>query len=150
MDGVLHYHEAWHGEEGVIEHWGVAGDPGETQTHGAADKSQARDVLAKLEKDVRANGFRSIPPSRHAMLVVEYQIDGFGHEIHLERRHQIEDKLGALAMLLGLGQCDGGSTGAGTMEVALNVVDFDLAKTALAAAIKGSFMDGYARMYRAT
>ena len=79
---------------------------------------------------------------------MEYAINGFGDGCDIDRRHQLEDHLNELTGWLGLGYCDGGSTGSGTMEVFCQVVDFALAKEALERELKGSQYDGYTRIYR--
>lgn len=47
----------------------------------------------------------------------------------------------------GLGHCDGGSIGSGTMEVAVVVVDVDLAKRVIAADLRGPPFQDYTRIY---
>jgi len=49
---------------------------------------------------------------------------------------------------LGLGHCDGGSSGSGTMEVFCIVVDFALAKAALERELRDSPFAGFGRIYR--
>ncbi len=47
----------------------------------------------------------------------------------------------------GLGHCDGGSIGSGTMEVCCFVVDFDIAKSVIEADLKSTEFDDYSRIY---
>jgi hypothetical protein len=82
------------------------------------------------------------------LLIVEYPIDGMGSEADLDRRHQLEDGFNELVGWLGLGILDGGSIGSGTMEVALLVVDFGIAKAALEARTVGTELAGFTRIYR--
>ena len=47
----------------------------------------------------------------------------------------------------GLGACDGGSIGSGTMEVVNFVVDFDLAKSVIARDLADTEFGDYTRVY---
>jgi hypothetical protein len=48
----------------------------------------------------------------------------------------------------GLGACDGGSIGGGTMEVCNFVVDFDVAKRVIEEDLAGTEFADYVRIYR--
>ena len=48
----------------------------------------------------------------------------------------------------GLGDCDGGSIGSGTMEVCCYVADFDIAKRAIEADLRDTEFGDYTRIYR--
>jgi hypothetical protein len=60
-------------------------------------------------------------------VIVQYRIDGFGSEDDLDRRHAVEDLLNSRLGWTGLGHCDGGDIGSGTMNIVCLVVDPDLA-----------------------
>ena len=127
----IDYREAWFADGMVVEHFGSCGDPGGTRDHPVSDEAEAKRVLNTLRKDARGAGFSSIPPSRHTTLVVEFDIDGFGTGDDLDRRHMLEEQLDQLVGWLGLGHCDGGSIGSGTMEIFLEVVNYTIAHEAL-------------------
>jgi hypothetical protein len=101
-----------------------------------------------LKAEARAAGFRPIPHSRHATLVVEIAIEGMGDHIDLSRRHALEEFLNQQTGWLGLGHCDGGSSGSGSMEAFCIAVDFAISKTALRAALLNSPFSDFTRMYR--
>eukprot|EP01033_Poteriospumella_lacustris_P021311 gene21312-15794_t len=65
--------------------------------------------------------------SRHKGLILEKPIEGFGSAEDLELRHGLQAFLDEKLGWLGLGHCDGGSTGSGSMEVFCFVVDGALA-----------------------
>jgi predicted DNA-binding WGR domain protein len=148
IEGRLHYHEAWKAERTIVEHWGLCGERGQVREHAFAEDSWAGELIRKLKNEARARGFRQIPPSRHATLVVEYSVDGLGSADDLERRHAIENFLNEQTGWLGLGHCDGGSSGSGTMEVFCIVVDFEVAKVSLARELSRSPFGGFRRIYR--
>ena len=116
--------------------------------HSAQSEVEAARILARLRDSAREDGYRSIAESRMKLLVVEYELDSWGSPGDLEMRHRLEDEFDDLAGWLGLGHLDGGSIGSGTMEVALVVVDFDIAKLALERETKGTEMAGFRRIYR--
>jgi len=84
----------------------------------------------------------------HAILLVEYAIEGFGTPQDLAKRHALEDRMGETLGWTGLGACDGGSIGSGTMEVCCYVADFDIAKRVIEADLKGTEYGDYTRIYR--
>ena len=149
IDGALHYREAWVSEElTVVEHRGRCGDEGETRSHVCETAAAAQKTYAQLKRAARAEGFRAISPSKHAKLVVELPINGFGSNSDLDRRHALEDFLDDLVGWLGLGHLDGGSTGSDTMEAMCYVVDFQIAKDAIQQALRNSNFSDFARVYR--
>jgi hypothetical protein len=144
----LHYREAWYADGVVTEHWGRCGERGEAREHPARNETDVAIVLSRLKKSARDAGYRPIPESRMKFLIVEYALDSWGSPDDLARRHKLEDEFNDLIGWLGLGHLDGGSIGSGTMEVALVVVDFNIAKSALERETKGTEMDGFRRISR--
>jgi predicted DNA-binding WGR domain protein len=146
--GRLGYYEVWSSGGEAIEHWGNCGERGETRTHVHANPEEAQYLVRQLAKAAAARGYRALPLSRHEALAVEYPIGGFGNQDDLQQRHAIEDFLNEATGWLGLGRCDGGSTGSGSMEIFCLVVDFELAAAALARELATSPFAGYSRIYR--
>lgn len=60
---------------------------------------------------------------------------------------ELEDKLNDILGWNGLGYCDGGSIGSGTMEAACFVVNFDIAKRVVEEELKGTEFADYNRIY---
>jgi predicted DNA-binding WGR domain protein len=147
-DKKLFYREAWIDGERVVEHWGACGERGDVREHPAPNAKDAQRVLSRLKRAARDDGFKPIPRSRMATLIVEYPIDPCRSGDDLTRRHELEDRLNELIGWLGLGHMDGGSIGSGTMEVCLIVVDFQIAKDTLEEAMRGTDMDGFSQIYR--
>jgi hypothetical protein len=112
------------------------------------DETHAQDFLKNLKARAKAAGFRPIPPSRHQTLVIEYPIEGFGDKSDLQFRHAAEEFLDQLVGWLGLGHCDGGSSGSNSMEVFCIVVDFEIAKEAFQQELQGSRFANFSRIYR--
>jgi hypothetical protein len=69
-----------------------------------------------------------------------------GTTADLDKRHKLEAKLNETLGWTGLGMCDGGSIGSGTMEVCL-VVDFALAKSVIETDLQGTEFADFSRIY---
>jgi hypothetical protein len=147
-DGLL-YREAWANGFNVVEHWGRCGERGEVKEHAAESSEQVALTLGSIANDALQAGFKPISEKRMKMLIVEYPIENAMSEA-VQRRHQLEDQFNELVGWLGLGHLDGGSIGSGTMEVALVVVDFEIARVALEKATVGTVLAGFTRIYKMT
>ncbi len=66
-----------------------------------------------------------------------------GTDEDIEKRFRLQDMMDELLGWNGLGHCDGGSTGSGTMEVCCFVVDYNIAKE-----IIGTEFEDYSRIYK--
>lgn len=147
-DSRKEYWEVWESTGGGFTvHWGELGTQGrqkdiENQFWAKADK-----LVAAERKAMLAQGFHEIEPEDHATLIVEYAIDGMGDAAQLDKRHRLEDRLNETLGWTGLGACDGGSIGSGTMETCSFVVDVDLAKKVIEADLLGTEFADYTRIY---
>lgn len=142
-DGQITYHEAWPTEAAIVEHWGVCGERGdicEYPTNGANDQ---RRKLATLKSKAKAMGYKSIPLSKHVSMLVERQIEGFGSGDDIDERHALQELLDQQLGWLGLGHCDGGSSGSGSMEAFCLVVDYKIASVALTKALADSRFNAF-------
>jgi hypothetical protein len=126
-DGRLQYREAWVDGESIVEHVGAYGERGSTSLHKASDPIQQREVMEAIAAAARADGFEAIPEERLVGLMVSKEILGAGTKEDLRRRHELEDFLNELTGWRGLGHCDGGSIGSGSMEAFCLVVDYGIA-----------------------
>ncbi|MEO5706237.1 MAG: hypothetical protein ABIT10_01805 [Alteraurantiacibacter sp.] len=144
----IEYWEAWDdGSGGHLVHWGKLGTRGETKT---LTSSLFKSALAKLKQEADAKieaGFLPVELEDHAILMIEYCIEGMGSEVDLAKRHTLEDRLNETLGWTGLGACDGGSIGSGTMEVCNFVVDFDTAKQVIEGDLAGTEFADYTRIY---
>lgn len=147
IEGVLHYHEAWAAGGKIVEHWGVAGERGQTTEHKKPRwKSEEKAVSAVLEKAVE-QGFVPVDEIGETILIVEYTVDGFGTPADLDKRHAVEDRMNETLGWTGLGHCDGGSIGSGTMEVCCFVADFELARRVIETELAGTSFADFTRIY---
>jgi hypothetical protein len=146
--GVLHYHEAWSADVTITEHWGKLGELGSTRDHSLSEADDPDDVLEAVLASARATGFAELDDGDLQMLLIEYQIVGMGSAADLSKRHALEDRLNEVLGWVGLGQCEGGKVGCGTMQVCCLVVDYELARSMIEADLAGSIFGDYSRIYR--
>jgi hypothetical protein len=149
INKTLHYWETWDTDDGTgIMHWGIVGEEGDSKEVKSGLFSNYKKVILK-EVDKRvSDGYAEIDDEDHASLEIEYIIDGFGTEEELDKRHRLEEKLDEILGWTGLGNCNGGSIGGGTMEAGCMVVDFDIAKGVVEANLNGTEFEDYARIFR--
>jgi len=111
---------------------------------------KSRNAKAELERilaSARKDGYEEIDPEDRRRLIVEYPIHGMGNSADLERRHRLEQHLTETLGWTGLGMCDGGSIGSGTMEVCCFVVDFDRAKAVVEKSLEATEFADYSRIF---
>jgi hypothetical protein len=144
---VLHYREAWAQGAKIIEHWGIVGERGETAEHKRNRKlSEKKDLEQLLSKPI-SEGYEPVDVDDHAVLIIEYPVEGMGNTKDLDKRHALEDRMNETLGWTGLGNCDGGSIGSGTMDVCCFVVDFQIAKRVIEKDLKNTKFAGYSRIY---
>lgn len=65
----------------------------------------------------------------------------------VDKRYELQERMDETLGWTGLGHCDGGSIGSGSMEVCCFVVDFEVAKRVIAEDLKGTEFEDYSRIY---
>lgn len=142
------YWETWEEESGThIFHWGELGTQGDSKTIQSAPAAPAEPIIQEEIDGVVRQGFQPLDDDDHAMLLIEYTVDGMGTPQDLEKRHRLEGRMNETLGWTGLGYCDGGSIGSGTMEVCCFVVDFELAKTVIERDLADTEFADYARIF---
>ena len=146
-DGALHYHEAWVAGEGITEHWGKVGSRGQVREHPMPPHASEDDALESVLAGARASGYEPLAPDAHSVLLIEYRVDPpMGTPGDIEKRHRLQARMDETLGWTGLGHCDGGSIGSGTMEVCCLVVDFEVASQVVAADLAGTEFADYTRI----
>jgi len=144
--GLL-YHEAWSADSTITEHWGKLGDLGITRDHELTEADDPNEVLEAVLASARANGFTELDDADFQLLLIEYRIQGMGSTADRDKRRALEDRMNEVLGWVGLGQCEGGNIGYGTMEVCCLVVDSDLARSVIEADLAGSIFEDYSRIF---
>jgi hypothetical protein len=117
-NGELLYWETWEDEGTTTTHWGKVGDSGQHESFKTTNSSRER-VKEDVRKMTEA-GYRIFPEEEMATLIIEYKIEGMGNGVDLAKRHELESLLNNIFGWFGLGECDGGSVGAGRWKCALS------------------------------
>ena len=145
IDGRFHYHEAWLNDQTIYEHWGIAGERGSTKQHPFA--KDEKDPISKILQPAIDSGFRPIEIENHATLMIEYTVEGMGSAADLKKRHELQERLDETLGWTGIGACDGGSIGSGTMEVCCYVIDFELAARIITKDLEETQFSDFSRIY---
>lgn len=144
-----HYWEYWDNDDGSFTiHWGELGSEGDSKTVSRKFLKSAKSQIAQLENEFISKGYTEIEFENQKVLLIEYIVDGFGTEEELKKRHSLQDKMDDVLGWTGLGHCDGGSIGSGSMEVCCFVVNFDLAKRVISERLSGTAFSDYSRIYQ--
>lgn len=147
-DEKKEYWETWKDDTGSHTiHWGELGTRGQS-------RNVRSTLLAKAEKTIQKEidrlvdlGFHPINTDDHHTLLVEYAVDGMGTRDDVEKRHRLEERMNETLGWTGVGMCDGGSIGRGSMEVCSYVVDFEIAKAVIEKDLAGTEFANYARIF---
>ena len=149
INGKLHYKEAWAEPENgaVVEHWGVVGEKGETKNHPLAPNADEDEAIESVLSDAVTKGFAPFDDDDMRILLVEYAVDGMGTKADVKKRQDLEEVLNESLGWTGLGYCDGGSIGSGTMEACCYVVDFEIAKGVITNDLAETRFSDHTRIY---
>lgn len=140
------YWETWDNDDGShTVHWGELGTQGESKVVKSSLFKKPQDKIQKEIDELVTNGYQQT--EQEFTLLVEYEVDGFGTSEDLDKRTRLQDRMNETLGWTGLGHCDGGSIGSGTMEVCNYVVDFEVAKTVIENDLKGTEFENYTRIY---
>ena len=147
-DGVLSYWETWdkNDKTGIV-HWGTVGETGQNKE---VTSSLLKTFRSKIQNEIsqkQNEGFEEVDLDDHAILLIEFKVEGMGTAQDIEKRTRLQKVMDSLLGWTGLGYCDGGSIGSGTMEVCCYVIDFDIAKTVVEQKLKDSEFADYIRIY---
>ncbi|KUL95575.1 hypothetical protein DK26_10705 [Bosea sp. WAO] len=145
---TIHYWETWaEDDRRHIVHWGELGTRGTSKIVKSTFLRKARHIVQKEIDERLQQGYQPIPDENHAILMIEYAVAGFGTSADLDKRHRLEQRMNETLGWTGLGTCDGGSIGSGSMEVCNSVVDFDLAKRMIERDLADTEFSDFVRIY---
>lgn len=147
-DNKKEYWEAWSNGDGNFSvHYGELGERGELTI---VKSSLFKKAERKIESEIatrRFEGYEEIGHDEHFTLLIEYEVDGFGTSSDLDKRYALQGLMDETLGWTGLGHCDGGSIGSGTMEVCCFVGDFELSKKVIEKDLAGTEFENYTRIY---
>lgn len=142
------YWETWDNDDGSHTiHWGELGTEGNSKTVKSSFLKKAEDKIQKKIDVLVTKGYTPIEPENHYTLLIEYSVEGMGTKKDVKKRHRLEEKMNETLGWTGLGACDGGSIGSGTMEVCNFVVDFETAKQVIERDLENTEFSNYTRIF---
>ena len=142
------YWETWDNDDGShTVHWGELGTKGNSKTVKSSLLKKAEDKIQKEIDALVVKGFTPIELEEQCTLLIEYSVEGMGKKEDIEKRHKLEERMNETLGWTGLGSCDGGSIGSGTMEVCNFVVDFETAKQVIVNDLKNTEFSNYTRIF---
>jgi hypothetical protein len=148
INNKLHYWETWDQDERTgIVHWGTVGDKGQQESITSGFLKPFRRRIQKLVDEKIGEGYHPIDDDDISTLLIEFNVEEMGTPEDLEKRHRLEDRMNETLGWTGLGHCDGGSIGSGTMEVCCFVVDFEIAKKLIEKDLSGTEFENYSRVF---
>ena len=148
LNDTKKYWETWDNNDGSHTiHWGELGTEGSSKTVKSSLLKKAEDKIQKEIDALVAKGYTPIELEDHYTLLIEYSVEGMGTKEDVEKRHKLEERMNETLGWTGLGACDGGSIGSGTMEVCNFVVDFEIAKQVIEDNLKNTEFSNYTRIF---
>jgi hypothetical protein len=148
VESEIHYWETWDVDKKTgATHSGIIGKRGDYKEIKSGFFSNFRKDIQKEIDKYCANGFQEVDIEKHYTLLIEFSVDGMGTKEDVEKRTQLQDRMNETLGWTGLGHCDGGSIGSGTMEVCCFVIDFEIAKKIIENDLKETEFSDYVRIY---
>ena len=148
INNVQYYWETWDVDKNTsVIHWGMVGEEGENKiVKSSILKVFNKEIKKELDSKIN-DGYQPLDDDQVETLIIEYKIDGFGSENDFEKRTRLQDSLNEFLGWRGLGNCDGGSTGSGTMEVFCLVTDYKIAYEKITKFLEKTEFSDYVRIY---
>jgi len=144
----LLYWETWDKDAKTdIVHWGKVGERGEDKEVKSGLFSNFRKEIQEEINKLLSEGYEEVDIEDHYTLLIEYKVDGMGTPEDVEKRGKLQEKMDEVLGWTGLGHCDGGSIGSGTMEACYYVINFDIAKKVIEQSLREIKFADYTRIF---
>ena len=147
-NGVINYWETWDNDDksGTI-HLGELGQHGQSKTVKSGLFSNFHKEIQKEIDEKIKEGYAPVDEEDLVTLLIEFKVDEMGTPEDVDKRTRLQLRMGETLGWTGLGHCDGGSIGSGTMEVCCFVVDFEVAKKVIEKDLTDTEFSNYTRIY---
>jgi hypothetical protein len=148
VNNEIHYWETWdiNDREGAI-HKGIVGQRGDYRKVKPGLFSSFRNAIQKDIDKYYKKGYREVDIDDHFTLLIEFTIEGMGTLEDVDKRTRLQERMNETLGWTGLGHCDGGSIGSGTMEVCCFVINFNIAKMVIEQDLKGTEFSDYTKIF---
>lgn len=135
IEGVTEYWESWNERGEAFVRSGKVGEKAEIRKYSMKDSRQAAEMIKEVER-VEKSGFTPRNMEDFVQIVIHYRLERWGSGQDHERRVKIEDSMNECLTSTGLGYCDGGDIGSGTMNIFCEVVDAAVAERIIVGNLK--------------
>lgn len=143
-----YYWETWDKNENTgVVHWGTVGQRGQDKEIKSGLFINFKKQIQKLIRRYYEDGYGEVNIEDHYKLLIEFKVEGFGTSDDLEKRRRLQSRMDDTLGWTGLGHCDGGSVGGGTMEVCCYVIDFEIAEKVIEQDLKDTEFSNYLRIF---
>lgn len=132
-DGVPRaYYEVWAepARRRIVEHWGVVGEPGETEVHRIWFFGGLETQIEKIMAPARAQGFEELPRGQYRTLIVR-AVSKSSENIS-DEDEAFADRLNEVMGWTGLGECHEATAIESGLEAECDTVDAELCQRILA------------------
>ena len=148
VDGEIHFWETWDIDDktGAV-HKGIIGHRGDYRKIKSGLFSNYRKEVQKEIDQYCKDGYQKVDIEDHFTLLIEFKVDEMGTTEDVEKRIRLQERMDDILGWTGLGHCDGGSIGSGTMEVCCFVIDFEVAKSVTEENLKDTEFANYTRIF---
>jgi hypothetical protein len=146
-DDVLYFHIWETDENNAVFYQGVMGNKGELEHVSAKNPDDLTDKINQKIDELNDTGWNGIDDDEYDILVIEYKIDGDGTEEDHKKRQAVQDRVNEVLGWTGVGFCDGGSIGSGTMEICCVVFDYQLAYDIINEDLNETEFEDFSRIY---
>lgn len=121
-NGITEFWESWNEGVETFVRSGKIGEKCQIRKFSMKDPTQASAVIKELDQ-IEKSGYSPRDPAQFDQIVIHYRLEGWGSVRDHDRRVKIEDMMTECLASTGLGFCDGGDLGSGTMNIFCDVVD---------------------------
>ena len=148
VDGKLHFWETWDiNDKTGATNKGIVGQRGDYKEIKSGLFSSFRKEIQKEIDNYCKDGYMEVNIEDYFTLLIEFTVEGMGTSKDVEKRTRLQDRMNETLGWTGLGHCDGGSIGSGTMEVCCYVIDYEIAKSVIAQDLKETEFSDYTRIF---
>ena len=146
-DDLLYFHILETDETNAVFYQGVMGSRGESEDISANSPEELTDKIDRKIDELNDTGWSGIDDDEYDVLIIEYKIDDWGATEDLQKRHAVQDRMNQLLGWTGVGWCDGGSIGSGTMDICCFVFDYQLAYDIINEDLNETEFEDFSRIY---
>jgi hypothetical protein len=148
VDNEIHYWETWDiSKNKAAIHNGIVGQRGNyREVTSGLFTSFRKEVQNEITENCK-DGYQEVDNEDRYTLLIEFSVNEMGSQEDIDKRTRLQERMDEVLGWTGLGHCDGGSIGSGTMEVCCYVIDFDIAKSVIEQDLKDTEFSNYTRIF---